>query len=239
MNIKKYFSIGLLFFSLVTGLSQVFPEDISDIIDTLFSQEQRQAEYNQIYGSLLSVFLGLEQQGLPLESLLDKLKEGLAKKVSPEKLLAGIENEALRIKQAYALLNRVQFSFENENEKNQLYNRISLYLLGGLSEDLVESMLRGAKNKKPALKVFQSLGTTILKLKTITGLNEGEFMSLSQVMLNSALSYTNYSMITALFVKAKFRKVSDQEMFSLVIYILKRGGGILQIEEELSRRTKR
>ncbi len=239
MSTRNYFIIGLLFFSLFMGLSQAFSEDISGIIDTLFSQEQRQSEYGQIYAPLMSVFIELEQQGLPIASLLDKLKEGLAKKVSPERLLTGIKNEALRIKQAFSLLKKIQFTFDSESEKNELYNSISLFFLGGLSEDLLEPMLRGAKGKKQAVRVFQSLGTTILKLKTVTGLGESKLLTLTKVLLNSALNYTNYPIITSLFVKAKFRRMSDQEMFSLVVNILKRGGGILQIEEELSRRSKR
>ena len=239
MNKKNYFIIGLLFFSLVTKVFQAFPEDISEIIDTLFSQKQRQSEYGKVYNPLLSVFLELEQQGLPTEILVDKLKEGLSKKVSPARLLTGIKNEALRIKQTSVLINKVQFVFKDESEKKELYRNMSLFLLGGLSQDMLESMLQGVRSKEQAVQVFQSLGTTILKLKTITGLSSSEFLSLSQVLLNSALKFPSYPMITSLFVQAKYRRMSDQEILSLVVNILNRGGGILQIEEELSRRTKR
>jgi hypothetical protein len=239
MNTKKYFIIGLLFFSLIAGLSQVFSEDISGIIKSLFSQEQRRTEYSEVYDPLLSVFIELEQQDLPTASLIDKLKEGFAKKVSPERLLTGIKNEATRVKKTSELMKRVQFICRDENEKKELFRNISLFLLGGLPEDMLESMLRDVRDKEQAVKTVQSLGTTILKLKNITGLNDTELSSLSNVLLNSALNYSSYPMITSLFVKAKFRRISDQEMFLLVVNILKRGGGILQIEEELSRRTKR
>ncbi|MEJ2663818.1 MAG: hypothetical protein P8107_07215, partial [Spirochaetia bacterium] len=122
---------------------------------------------------------------------------------------------------------------------NELYRYISLFLLSGFQEQLLQQMLNGAKSREEAVKVFESLGTTLLKLKTITTLDESRLGALSRVLLESTLNYTSYPIITSLFVKAKFRRVSDQEMYTLVINILRNGGGVLQIEEELSRRTRK
>jgi hypothetical protein len=239
MSKKVRAVLGTLFFSLWLTVGFLFPADISSRIDDLFNQEQVQADYGRVYAPLKAIFSDLEQLGLPVEILLDKLQEGLAKKVTPQNLLNGIKNEAQRIKQAASLLKKTLFPYDNESQKMELYTNISLFLLGGFQEPLVESLLAGARAEKEPLKVFQFLGTTLLKLKTITALDEEELTELSRVLLHSTLNYTSYPIITSLFVKAKFRRVSDQEMFSLVVNILRSGGGILQIEEELGRRTRK
>ena len=237
MSKKKWVITGLLFFSLCIFTGYLFANDISGAVDELFGQDQ--TEYSNVYIPIKSIFTELQQRGLPVGTLLDKLKEGLAKKVAPQNLLNGIKSEALRIKQVSVLLKETQFPYTSESQKNELYRYISLFLLSGFQEQLLQQMLNGAKSREEAVKVFESLGTTLLKLKTITTLDESRLGALSRVLLESTLNYTSYPIITSLFVKAKFRRVSDQEMYALVINILRNGGGVLQIEEELSRRTRK
>jgi hypothetical protein len=239
MSKKVYAAIGILFFSFGLIAGGLFAADISSRVDDLFGQNQVQAEYGSVYAPIKDVFSELEKLGLPAEILLDKLKEGLAKKVTPLNLLNGIKNEAGRIKQAAFLLKKTRFPYENESQKIELYNNISLFLLGGFQEQLVERLLSEVRAENEPIEVFRFLGTALLKLKTITVLDEDELSELSLVLLHSTLNYTSYPIITSLFVKAKFRRVSDEEMFSLVVNILRNGGGILQIEEELGRRTKK
>jgi hypothetical protein len=239
--IKKHDLLkDLLFFSLlIVFISNVFAADVASVIDKLFSQEEWRTKYAEVYIPLKTLFIQIEQEGFPVESLLDKLREGLAKKVSPQVLLTGIKDETQRIKQAFELLNKIQFSYANQAEKTELYKNISLFLLGGLKIELLEQMLVGVQVKKDTVKVFLSLGTTILKLKAATSLSEEELATLTGVLLKSTLNYSTYPLVTSLFVKAKIRRVSDQEMFSLVVNILTRGGSVLEIEEELSRRSKK
>jgi hypothetical protein len=239
MSKKVCAAMGMLFLAFWVSAGGLFAADISSRVDDVFAQDQVREDYGSVYIPIKSVFSELEQLGLPTQILLDKLKEGVAKKVTPQNLLNGIINEAGRIKQAASLLQKTRFPLENESQKIELYNNISLFLLGGFQERLVELLLSETRSESEPADVFRFLGTTLLKLKTIAALNEEQLSELSLALLHSSLNYTSYPIIVSLFVKAKFRRVSDEEMYTLVVNILRSGGGVLQIEEELGRRTRK
>jgi len=217
----------------------LFVDSLLEEIDNIFFKELNNQEYKSLYYQIRSIFSELEKKGLPGNSLLDKLNEGMAKGIPPPQLLKAIILEAQRINKAGQLLEKNQFPILNKKDNEELYKSISLFLLGGLSEEFLSVLLFLVKSKEESVRIFSSLCSTILNIKSITNLKEEALLTLAKILLQSELNSNSYSMLSSLFIKAKLRRMSDQEMLTLVLNILSGGGGILQIEEELSRRTRR
>lgn len=59
------------------------------------------------------------------------------------------------------------------------------------------------------------------------------------VLLDSDLNSRSWSQISQAILKAKLKRVSEKEALRLVLFVIERGGGIIQVEEEISRRVRR
>ena len=237
---KAIFVFILLLLSLLfIPVQELIADSLIDEIDKIFSQNLENQEYKSLYYQIRSIFSELEEKNLPSNSLLDKLNEGMAKGIPAPQLLKAIRSEAERIDKAGQLLQKTQFPMLNNKDNQELYNSISLFLLGGLSEESLTYLLSLVKSKKNSVRYFNSLGSTILNIKSVNSLTEKELMPLADALLQSELNPKSYTMLSSLFIKAKLRHLNDQEMLELVLNILANGGGILQIEEELSRRTRK
>jgi hypothetical protein len=62
--------------------------------------------------------------------------------------------------------------------------------------------------------------------------------SLGDTLVRSRLATASYASISSLFVKARARRMNNDEITDIFTGIVKQGGGIVQIEQELERRLR-
>ena len=101
----------------------------------------------------LKLAADLSRAGIDLDDLTNKIREGIAKKVSPERLNRVIEDRVKALKEARVLTlelveNNIKFL-----DRQMAYRVIADYLLRGVStEDLLASIQDGKFSKFPALE---------------------------------------------------------------------------------------
>jgi hypothetical protein len=95
----------------------------------------------------------LSRAGIDLDDLTNKIREGIAKKVSPERLNKVIDDRAEALKEARVLTLKLVDQGVDFLDRQMTYRVIADYLLRGVgSGDLEAGVLKGELKKYPALE---------------------------------------------------------------------------------------
>jgi hypothetical protein len=95
----------------------------------------------------------LSRAGIDLDDLTNKIREGIAKKVSPERLNKVIDDRADALKEARVLTLKLVDQGIDFLDRQMTYRVIAYYLLRGVgSGDLEAGVLKGELKKYPALE---------------------------------------------------------------------------------------
>jgi len=95
----------------------------------------------------------LSRAGIDLDDLTNKIREGIAKKVSPERLNKVIDDRADALKEARVLTLKLVDQGVDFLDRQMTYRVIADYLLRGVgSGDLEAGVLKGELKKYPALE---------------------------------------------------------------------------------------
>ena len=96
----------------------------------------------------LDLILEAQTEGLPIKSLLNKIEEGLAKKVESDKIFSVVDNELKNLQAASNILQQIEYSSETENYE-EIVGKLADSLEGGLSQDYLSAVVeRGAEENK-------------------------------------------------------------------------------------------
>ena len=181
-----------------------------------------------------------EAASVPVQPLLDKIKEGAAKGIQPARLLQAAEDELDRLNFAGELLDRYVKPPLSPNRSASAAKDISIVLLGGLSRPMLERLFTAAQLEgKTVETTFQALHT-LLEIASVSDLAEEELSQLGeQPYSQAALPAGGYDSLVSVFLKAGSRRLSGRETVEIIREVLSRGGGLLQIEGEMNRRSRR
>ncbi|MCX7786636.1 MAG: hypothetical protein N2442_02920 [Spirochaetes bacterium] len=184
----------------------------------------------------MHVFESASSEGLPLDLLFDKLKEGMAKQVPFSRLLSVLEGEAVRLAKVRGIL---QDGFGKEVEKDPLFLQGmkvgSLALLSGFPEEGLKVVCK----PQIGIQKMVTLVPPLVEMHRIDSLPTQPLAYFVQTLSDSSIPSAQYGSFISLYLKATANRIPPPDTLRLMGDILKAGGGILQIERELARRTKR
>ena len=195
--------------------------------------------YQNAEENLNRVIESTVEEGLPTEILMDRMREGAAKKV-PEDLLVNALNEELdRLVLARTILQNEGIQFSSKGAYQDALREISLLLLNGVSGEFVSGLLTFSMSQDKGIEGVLAAGRSLLLISGTGPLSEDQLYNLGKAFLSSRFSPTGYFSVASLFIKASVNQVEPVELLAPVIRILEQGGGLIQLERELRRRIKR
>jgi hypothetical protein len=110
----------------------------------------------------LDLILEAQTEGLPIESLLNKMEEGLAKKIESDKIFSVVDTELKNLQAASNILQQIEYSSETENYE-EIVEKLADSLGDGLSQDYLSAVVeRGVEENKSIeeiAEVSEELGT--------------------------------------------------------------------------------
>ena len=96
----------------------------------------------------LNLILKAQREGLPIESLINKIEEGLAKKIESDKIFSVVNNELENLQTASNILQQIEYSSETENYE-EIVEKLADSLGDGLSQDYLFAVVeRGVEENK-------------------------------------------------------------------------------------------
>jgi hypothetical protein len=259
----------VIFFSCTILITSFFlyPQiiDVYNELETWFQNNPQAEKYRDIEQQLLRILSDSQQLSIPTELLIEKLQEGLSKGVPPSLLVRALSDEVERLSDIVVMINDIDSKSEEikgkpyfdtgtaegeyiitpeEDEfclitRSDIIKQLSLFQRSGLPLKSIGSILDYARTLEKSKDIaFLSL-SALMKIPGVTGLSEKELAALGEALIQSKLSPSSYSTLASIFLKGRIYQMSYSTISSIVIDILKRGGGLIQIEQEITRRGRK
>jgi hypothetical protein len=128
--------------------------DIFPLVESCLEKEFSAAAIERV----LSVAIRLKLSGLPLESYIDKVREGIAKRVPADRILQVAERQALSLKRAGNLLNQIVVAGHDVEDRDELLPAVAEALEAGKEEGEIRKIIvRGLENGDSTSRIRRAL----------------------------------------------------------------------------------
>lgn len=238
----KSLQIGFLsVLLLLISVSLVWAENVWEKKDLLkwLDKETTPTQYKDFESDFFDLFTRNVTSPVVPDLLMERLYEGGAKRVPAERLLDGLSKEKERLQRVVRIVAGIGYTELSIDNLKPHVKALSIALRGDLTFSLVEEILEESFKNEYSLTVGVSACTTLFQISRITFLTEKDFLKLGNALLNSSLPASGYSSLTSVFIKGRGSRLKDSDIMDIIVRILERGGGLVQIEREISRRTRR
>ena len=211
-----------------------FASPASDELQKLLSSGSAR-RYVSMTQALTSIIAISDAENLPSMVLVDRFREGAAKSAPADALVAAGQLELDRLRVVARLLR--ESGNVSLREPARVYGTLSLCLRAGLDQGSLAQLIHasGVGGIDRAVGVCE----TLLKLTGITTLNEGELARLGKALLNSRVPLSGYGALVGVFAKARGARLDDGTTLDLVVSVLERGGGLLQVNDSVEAASRR
>ena len=208
-------------------------------VESWFKADPRAKAYMDSKADVLLIFGEAQAAELPMWVLMDKLREGASKGVSPDRLTAGLQSEAARLSAAKAVLARGKVDIAERREYEEALRDMSIALLAGIGGDTIESLFAGIRMSSRTYRDVLAACAALIQMKNSSRLSEKELRRLGETLLSSKLPSSSFASIPSFFVKARASGLRESEILdSIVVKALETGGGFVRMEELLRIRQK-
>jgi hypothetical protein len=171
---------------------------------------------------------------------MERLKEGAAKRVPPQRLLSVLQRDFARLRRVIRLIEEAGFRRATRSSRYQKNIKLlSIVLRGDISEAVVTELLEYAGNRGKTLDEAATACNAIFQVARISSLGDTDLVRLGKSLLTSRLPASSYASVASLFLKGKVNKMDDSDIVELMVRVLENGGGLIQLERELQRRARR
>jgi hypothetical protein len=258
IRMRKKFIICIY---LLLWFSHLFCEhvDIPDL-DQWFKEQPDAASYLSIKEDLSFLFSEARARNLPLSLLYERLREGISKHVPPQRLLKALEfdvEQLSRIVEMMKVVDALSFSrreihfFIKEGiqwdvlnrEQNtpvfDLIHQLSLLNRSGISIESMSNLFTCAIENEKSINTMLPVLHSLIKIPGLDNLKERETVDLGKALIKSALSPDSYGTLSSIFVKGRIYHLNYSTISDIVVKVLNRGGGIVQIEQEIIQRGRK
>lgn len=258
----NYKYISFVFLLLIYSLSLDAQTDtVEQTLDDWFKKQSGSDKYLPVKNELLSLFSSAHKQSLPLKILFERLQEGVSKNVPAKKLIKALEEEVERLTDISIMIDNVNTkSFEQNQvyffprpesemkpeEKNKqkrvledLMHQLSIFNRSGISVQSMSSLFTLAVNEEKPDNTILLVLHGLIKIPGLNNLENEDITSMGIALAQSTLSPESYGTLSSIFVKGRTYNLNYSIITRIVIQELQRGGGLVQIEQEIIRRGRK
>lgn len=196
--------------------------------------------YREIQPELISLFRDADDIGIPADLLLGKVKEGAAKGIPSSRLLPAVRNEKERLVQGLEIIeNAGYFSAGSREELSRHLKLLGIILREGMSEAVLTDVLREARRLDMDLSEGMSACSAVFQIRKVTSLAGDDLIRLGKALFESSLPPSKYASVSSIFLKGQVKRISERDILEIALRVFNDGGGLIQLEREMSRRGRR
>lgn len=240
MNRGLSFSTAAVFFLLLTG--NLFGEDLNgeEFLQDWFSDSGESGRYTTIEDDLYPIFRLADNSGVPPALLMEKLREGAAKGIPGGRLLSALRSELERLISAGDILDGSgYFADVGSSETQNAYKIIAIMLREDIPEEKIRQLLEKGRERNLPLTAATAACSAVFQVSSVTDLRENELLRLGTSLYDSDLGPSNYDAVVSIFVRGRVNRLEDEEILDIIEDVFTRGGGLIRLERELNKRTRR
>jgi hypothetical protein len=203
-------------------------------LEAWFRDDPRAKAYSDSRRDIAGVFADAEAADVPAWVLLDKLREGASKGVSPDRLTAGLRAEYSRLVTSKAILARTGVAIPEPGEYEDALRDMSIWMLAGLGAETMEALFSSVRGGPRTPGDVLAACAALIQMKSSSRLEEKDLLRLGRALLSSRLPSSSFASVPAFFVKARASGLRESEILdSIVVKALESGGGFVRMDELL------
>jgi hypothetical protein len=220
-----------ILFTLILLVLIVVPA-VGDELTSWFATDRRARAYLGVETELQSLFDQARLHKVPIGPLIDKLREGAAKRVEPERLLNAVGETIDQLARARSVLVQASGSSLESEEDVQAVS----FLLRSLPEELARELIASGLDKGRDMRAIRAAGDAIASLLSIAELEEGEAVMVGKLLLAGEMRVRAYGSLPSIYLKAKASGLTDREILDeVIIGTLESGGSIASMHKKIDR----
>jgi hypothetical protein len=203
-----------------------------DELTSWFDGDPRARAYQAVETELRELFAEAREREVPIDPLIDKLREGAAKRVDAQRMLDAVGETIDRLARARFVLEQTAGEVSESLEDLQA---VSL-LLRGLSEELTVELIAFGLEKGRDMRAIRAAGDAITRLRSIAELEEGETLKVGTLLLTSKVPVFAYGSLPSIYLKGRTAGLAEREILDeVIIETLASGGGIIAMHTKIDR----
>ena len=206
---------------------------MGDELSSWFASDPRARAYEEVEAELQGLIDEARLKKVPVDPLIDKLREGAAKRVEPERLLDAVAETIDQLSRARLILEQASGSSSPSEEDMRA---VSL-LLRGLPEQLAGELIAFGLEQGREMRAILAAGDAITRLRSIAELEEGETLKVGTLLLAGKVPVFAYDSLPSIYLKGRASGLSDREILDeVIIETLESGGGIIAMHTKINRK---
>ena len=194
---------------------------------------KRYADYSQFFNKLLNSAV---KQDIPVDLLTIKIREGAAKNIPGQRLIAAISNELERLKTAKIILTDGKITLKNYNRYENTLKHISILLLGGLKSKTITNLFKIKDKYSRTINDVLTACDVLIQINSIDRLSQADLYNTGRALLISRLKSSYFSNIASIYLNARAKRIKSDDILKIIQRTLANGGGLIEIDQEISDR---
>jgi hypothetical protein len=183
--------------------------------------------------SLLSLLGDVEKDNLPTSPLISKIEEGLAKGVSPAKIIVSIREKSENLYFAKYLVEQSSLEETDIQEKSEAIKILATSFASNITEDMITDIFTEAIHNKKDIEDIAGAITALSNLLTLE-ISDTSARVIAKDLLNEGYNSKDMAILTNVITFAKKNGLSVSEIDSNIIDRIREGEDALSIEKKLA-----
>lgn len=163
------------------------------------------------------------------------LREGAAKRVPGSRLVSALREELQRLTFAEDALSETNLLPRNSEQLRDTLRQVSVYQAAGVDRATISSTLKRTEDLERALAALSAVAGVL----SIQSVDQQQSTRLAVALLDSELTPATFASIPSTFLRGTAIGLPATTVVMIIIDVLERGGGLIQIDRELKVRSRR
>lgn len=207
----------------------------ADVLSEWYESSTRSGRYESVRAELAAMFSRAAAFGLPQTPLLRIVQEGAAKRVSASVLAEAVDAELERLQTVDRILQELELAPEDEPERLLAFQTMSLAMKLGIRQEPLRELLSVSEDLTRSLDALDAL----CEIATYTRVPTEHLVMVGTALIGGKMKTEGFESIPAFYLKGDLLGLSAEDVSRIIVRALESGGGIIQIDREISRRGRR
>lgn len=222
---------------LATALAFAMAAAAEPLVDW-YAASPRASAYLSIRGELAELLADCEAEGIPEELLMARIAEGAGKRVQPDRLVSVLRTDLSNYVVVKGLVARHYPGEIGGGRLAVLLERGGMALRAGLDAAQFGAMVAAASVRGADAARAMDAILAVAAAQASVPIDDDGKVALAVALALSGESPEHFSQLSSLLLRGRAGRLQTRELVAMIVGVLGKGGGFLQVDREITRRIK-
>jgi len=203
-----------------------------------YAASPRASAYLSIRGELAELLADCEAEGIPEELLMARIAEGAGKRVQPDRLVSVLRTDLSNYVVVKGLVARHYPGEIGGGRLAGLLERGGMALRTGLDAAQFGAMVAAASVRGADAARAMDAILAVAAAQASVPIDDDGKVALAVALALSGESPEHFSQLSSLLLRGRAGRLQTRELVAMIVGVLGKGGGFLQVDREITRRIK-